>query len=900
MTSQNNPKPIFLKDYRPPEFFIPEVKLRFDLHDEFTRVSSKLTLTRNKTVESTGVLALNGEGLKPLRVAINGRELAANEYEVSPTHLTIPNVPDQFELEVETELEPHKNLSCEGLYKSGGMFCTQCEAESFRKITYFLDRPDVMSIYTVTIEADQKKYPILLSNGNPVSKRELGNGRHEAVWHDPHKKPSYLFALVAGDLGVLEDRFVTRSGREVKLQIFVRKGLEPRCQHAMNALKWSMKWDEDTYGLEYDLDIFMIVVAEDFNMGAMENKGLNIFNANYVLAQPETATDHDFNNITAVVGHEYFHNWTGNRVTCRDWFQLSLKEGLTVFRDQRFSADMSSPAVRRIEDVTRVRTHQFVEDAGPTAHPVRPQSYISIDNFYTLTVYEKGAEVIRMIETIVGREGFRKGMDLYFKRHDGQAVTTDDFVAAMADANGIDLTQFKNWYDQAGTPVITVKTEHNPEKELYVVNIEQRCPPTPGQAEKKPLHIPVAIGLIGPDGRDMSLQLEAGPRLSSGSGSAGVSAPMVSSGHGEHTLVLHVREPKQSFIFTGVREKPVLSLLRGFSAPVRTEYDYTNEELSFLIRHDSDSFCRWEAAQTLAVRMVKDLVAEKQAGRQLTSGAWLVDAFAPILNDRDLDPAFASYMLRLPAEQYLAQFFNPVDVDAIYAARHHLTREIALRYQNEFEKLYADISKRDTEGFSPIAAGLRALKNTALYYLTINENDSNLELAIRQRREARTMTEELGALEALTNVVAPVRDTAFEEFYAKWKHESLVINKWFMVQAISSRADTIERVRQLALDPVFDKNNPNKIYSLYAAFCRYNQLRFNDPSGAGYRLIADQILEIDERNPQVASRLMAGFGQWRTLDTKRQMLIRAELERILSKPGLSSNVYELASKTLNG
>lgn len=890
MKSQENPKPIYLKDYRPPEFFIPEVKLHFDLHDEFTRVTSKLSLTRNTAIESTGTLALNGEGLKPLRVAIDGRELKANEYEVTSTHLIIPNVPDRFELEVETRIEPHKNLSCEGLYKSSGMFCTQCEAESFRKITYFLDRPDVMSVYTVTIEADKAKYPILLSNGNSISKRDLGNGRHEAVWHDPFKKPSYLFALVAGDLGVLEDRYTTRSGREVKLQIFVRKGLESRCQHAMDSLKWAMKWDEDTYGLEYDLDTYMIVVADDFNMGAMENKGLNIFNANYVLAHPETATDHDFTNITAIVGHEYFHNWTGNRVTCRDWFQLSLKEGLTVFRDQNFSADMSSPAVRRIEDVTRLRTHQFAEDAGPMAHPVRPQSYITIDNFYTLTVYEKGAEVIRMIETIVGREGFRKGMDLYFQRHDGQAVTTDDFVAAMADANGLDLTQFKNWYDQAGTPVIKVRTEHDPEKQTYTLHIEQSCPPTPGQPEKKPFHIPVAIGLVGPDGRDMKLQLE----------SASSSAAAVSNGRDENTLVLHVREPKQSFVFNGVREKPVLSLLRGFSAPVRTEYDYTNEELAFLIRHDSDSFCRWEAAQTLAVRMVKELVAEKQAGRPLTSGSWLIDSFASIISDRELDPAFASYMLRLPASQYLAQFFNPIDVEAIHEAREHLTREIALRYKNEFANIYADLSKRDTSGFTPLAAGLRALKNTALYYLSVTEEESHLELAIRQRREAKTMTEELGALEALSNVSAPVRDTAFEEFYAKWKHETLVINKWFTVQAVSTRPDTLERVRKLATDPLFDKNNPNKIYSLYTAFCRYNQLRFNDPSGAGYRLIADQILEIDERNPQVASSLMAGFSHWRKLDGKRQALIRTELERILAKPGLSSNVYELASKMLNG
>ena len=899
--SQTPPNPIFLKDYRQPDFWIPSIDMRFTLDEEKTRVNAKTRFERNTTFASKSApLVLHGEGLHLIRVALDGNELGPGRYQVSETTLTIHDVPDRFDLEIETELEPQKNLSCEGLYKSSGMFCTQCEAESFRKITFFLDRPDVMSVFTVAIEADRSKYPILLSNGNPVSRRDLGGGRHEAVWKDPHKKPAYLFALVAGDLGVLESDYVTRSGRKVKLQIFARKGLEERCQHAMDSLKWSMKWDEDTYGLEYDLDIYMIVVAEDFNMGAMENKGLNIFNANYVLAEPKTATDHDFDAVTAVVGHEYFHNWTGNRVTCRDWFQLSLKEGLTVFRDQRFSADMSSEAVKRIEEIIRLRTHQFAEDASPMAHPVRPSSYISIDNFYTLTVYEKGAEVIRMIETIVGRDGFRKGMDLYFKRHDGQAVTTEDFVAALADANEVDLTQFRNWYDQAGTPVITVTTEHNAAKELYTVTIEQRCPTTPGQMAKKPYHIPIAVGLVGADGRDMTLQLESGSRHSSGSGSAGVPARMVSSGHGQHTMVLHLRDERQSFIFTGIKEKPVLSLLRGFSAPVRVEYQYSDEELALLIRHDSDSFSRWEAAQVLAVRVVKELVADRQSGRALHDPASFVEAFASLLEDRKSDSAFVSYMLQLPAEQYLAQFFASVDVDAIHEARQHLSSAIARRYRTQFAQLFARLEKEGTEGLGPIPTGRRALKNTALFYLAKLEDKESLELALRQRREAKTMTEELGALEALAHVSSPARQNAYDEFYAKWKSEPLVMNKWLAVQAISQREDTVERVKQLAKDPIFDKNNPNKIYSLYAAFCRFNQVRFHEASGAGYRLIADQVIEIDERNPQVAARLMAGFGSWRTVDSKRQALIRTELERILAKQGLSSNVFELASKTLNG
>ena len=890
MRTEASPQPIHLKDYAQPDFWIPETQLHFQLGEETSIVKSKLMLERNlkQAASKTAPLKLNGEGLKVLRVAIDGRELKPSDYTIDETHLTIESVPDRFTLEVTTELEPQKNLSCEGLYKSSGMFCTQCEAESFRKITFFLDRPDVMSIFTVTMEADKSKYPILLSNGNPVSTRDLEGGRHEAVWHDPHRKPCYLFALVAGDLGVLEDKFQTRSGRDVKLQIFARKGLQDRCRHAMDSLKWSMKWDEDVYGLEYDLDIFMIVVAEDFNMGAMENKGLNIFNANYVLAKQETATDHDFDAVMAVVAHEYFHNWTGNRITCRDWFQLSLKEGLTVFRDQRFSSDLTSEAVNRIEHVIRLRTHQFAEDAGPMAHPIRPQSYISIDNFYTMTVYEKGAEVIRMIETIVGRDGFRKGMDLYFKRHDGQAVTTEDFVAAMADANNIDLTQFKNWYDQAGTPQIFVTTQHDAAKELYSVTIEQSCGPSPGQPTKKPYHIPIAVGLLGKDGRDLPLQLENAARFSSGAIKAGE----------QQTLVLHLREPKQTFVFTGVKEKPVLSLLRNFSAPVKVAYDYTDDELAFLIAHDSDAFCRWEAAQLFTVRLAKELVADFQAGRPLREPTSFTKAFAALFADKNADPAFVSFILALPAEQYLAQFFQTVDVDAIHAAREHLMRALGKAHREWFKSTYERLMKEGTEGRDPKASGRRALRSRALEYLALTDDDQDLDLAVKQRREAKNMTDELGALEALNRTSKPQRKLAMDEFYAKWKSEPLVMNKWLSIEALSPQKGTLERIRNLGNDPVFDKNNPNKIYSLYAAFCRFNQVRFHDKSGDGYRFIADQIIEVDARNPQVAARLMTGFNQWRTLDQTRQGLIKSELARVLAKPGLSSNVFEIASKTL--
>lgn len=885
------PKPIFLKDYRQPDFWISKVDLRFNLGalaDDVTVVKSKLYLERNLKQERSRLapLVLNGESLKLISVAVDGSPLDGQQYTVHPDRLELRSLPDRFVLEIETEIDPRKNLSCEGLYKSGGMFCTQCEAESFRRITYFLDRPDVMSVYTVTIEANKATYPVLLSNGNPIARKDLAGGRHEIVWHDPHKKPCYLFALVAGDLGVLEDRYKTTSGRDVALKIYARHGFEERCHHAMQSLKWSLKWDEDTYGLEYDLDIFMIVVAEDFNMGAMENKGLNIFNANYVLADTKTATDHDFNAVTSVVGHEYFHNWTGNRVTCRDWFQLSLKEGLTVFRDQRFSGDLGSEAVNRIEEIIRLRTHQFAEDAGPTAHPVRPQSYISIDNFYTLTVYEKGAEVIRMIETLLGREGFRRGMDLYFSRHDGQAVTTEDFVQAMADATGTDLTQFKNWYDQAGTPLITVRTEHDEKKSLFHITIAQSAGANQGSTEapRKAFHIPIAVGLVGKDGKDQPLHLQglqAQPAKTNGT-----------------TAILELREEEQTFTFTGIKEKPVLSLLRGFSAPVKVEYHNGNDELAFLIAHDSDPYCRWEAAQTLVCRVVQDLVGDFQAGKPLRDPVHLVKAFASLLQDQNADPAFISFMLALPAEQYLAQFFQTIDVDGIFAAREHIMLSIAKAQHIWFKAKYRELLAQGTEGFGPEPYGRRALKNRVLEYIVMAGGPEDLQLALTQQRDAKNMTEEIGALEALNRIAGLERKAALHDFYQKWQNEPLVMNKWLTVQAISPLADTLETIQTLSRDRVFDKNNPNKIYSLYAAFCRFNQLRFHDRSGAGYRFIGDRVLEVDSRNPQVAARLMSGFSQWRSFDHDRQNLIKAELKRILAHTGLSNNVFELASKML--
>ena len=883
-----SPQPIHLSDYRQPEFWIPNVELHFTLAADGgnkTVVRSKLFLERNKSLTQPRPLVLNGEKLRLLSVAVDGRKLLDGSFTVNDAGLTLPDLPDTCVLEIAVEIDPEANLSCEGLYKSGGFYCTQCEAESFRHITYFLDRPDVMSVYQVTIDAP-KSIPRLLSNGNPVSSRSLSDDRHEVVWKDPSRKPCYLFALVAGDMGVLEDKFTTRSGRVVTLQIFARHGLEDRCQHAMDSLKWSMKWDEDTYGLEYDLDIFMIFVAEEFNMGAMENKGLNVFNSSYVLANPETATDDDYLGITAVVGHEYFHNWTGNRVTCRDWFQLSLKEGLTVFRDQRFSADLGSEAVNRLDDITRLRTVQFAEDAGPMAHPIRPQQYITIDNFYTSTIYEKGAEVIRMIETIVGRDGFRKGMDLYFKRHDGQAVTTEDFVAAMADANSVDLTQFRDsWYNQPGTPHVKVTTSWNPAKEQFAVTLSQFSKPSPGLVNKMPYHIPVAVGLLSREGRELPLQ------LSGGTGS-------VSNGEGQTTMVLHLRESEHTFLFEGVREKPILSMLRKFSAPVRVEYVRSDEELAFLMAHDPDSFSRWEATQTLTIHMVKHLCDDVKCGKPMRDPSQLVACFGPILDDASIDPDFKAYMLTLPTEQYLAQFFEVVNVDSIHAAREFIRVAIARKYRAQLLALFDGLVAAGTEGREPAQAGVRSLRSRLLDYLVVDENPEGLNRAVAQRRGAKNMTDEFGALSALSKTRSGERGVELAEFYKKWKHEPLVMNKWLMIQAVSPVETALDDVRRLSSDPVFDKNNPNKITALYRAFAQMNAVHFNAKNGSGYKFIADQIIDIDSRNPQVASRLATSFYQWRTLEPERQELVKSELKRMLAAPGLSSNVFEIVSKSL--
>ncbi|CAO3452805.1 Membrane alanine aminopeptidase N (EC 3.4.11.2) [Azospirillum argentinense] len=879
---KGTPKAIRLQDYRPPAHLIDTVDLFFDLGEEVTTVRAQLGLRRNPARDGAAALplTLDGQRLELVSVALNGQPLGDADYTVTPDHLTVHSVPETFTLETVVRIKPQENTALEGLYKSSGNFCTQCEAEGFRKITYFADRPDVMARYTTTITADKALYPVLLSNGNLIESGDLPDGRHRAVWEDPFPKPCYLFALVAGTLVHQEDRFRTASGRDVTLRIYVEPGNEDKVDHAMRSLIKSMRWDEEVFGLEYDLDIFNIVAVGDFNMGAMENKSLNVFNTKYILAKPETATDQDFLGIEAVVAHEYFHNWTGNRVTCRDWFQLSLKEGLTVFRDQEFSSDMNSRAVKRIADVQRLRTVQFPEDSGAMAHPVRPDSYVEINNFYTPTVYDKGSEVIRMYHTLLGPQGFRKGMDLYFQRHDGQAVTCDDFAAAMSDATGVDLTQFKRWYRQAGTPELDVTGAYDEAAKTYRLTVKQTVPPTPGQPVKEPMHIPLVMGLLGPDGADLPLRLtgEAEP--------AGTSR------------TLHITEAEQTFTFVDVPARPVPSLLRGFSAPVKLRADLTDGDLTFLMANDSDAFNRWEAGQTLATRLLLSLVADRQAGRELALPQSFIDAVGAVLKDADQDPAFAAQALVLPTESYLGTQMEVIDPDAIHAVREFARRRLA----EALRPGWLDTHRRNAgnEPFSVDAAaiGRRALKNLCLAYLMALEDEEALGLCLGQYRGAQAMTDVMAALQFLSNSNAPERDEAIASFYERWKGEALVVDKWFGVQATSHRPDALERVTALLAHPAFEIRNPNKVYALIGGFAGGNPVRFHDTSGAGYRFLADQVLRLDPMNPQVAARMVGPFSRLRRYDATRRALMKAELERIVATPGLSPDVFEVASKSL--
>ncbi len=880
--STETPQAIYLKDYQPPAFLIDEVDLAFDLGEDLTAVQARLTMRRNPEASpGDGVLRLNGEQLELQSVSLDGRALKPDDYALDKETLKIPAVPENFVLDTRVHIRPQTNRALEGLYKSGGMFCTQCEAEGFRRITYFLDRPDVMSRFRTSITADRSRYPVLLSNGNAVEAQDLGDGRHRVSWEDPYPKPCYLFALVAGDLRHIEDSYTTASGRVVALRIYVEPANIDKCDHAMRSLKKAMRWDEQRYGREYDLDIYMIVAVNDFNMGAMENKGLNIFNSQYVLARPETATDSDYQNIEGVIAHEYFHNWTGNRITCRDWFQLSLKEGLTVFRDQQFSADMGSPGVKRIEDVRILRSHQFAEDAGPMAHPVRPASYIEINNFYTMTVYNKGAEVIRMQRNLLGAEGFRKGMDLYFDRHDGQAVTTDEFVRCMQDACGRDMGQFQRWYHQAGTPHLRVDGCYDEQSGTYTLEVRQSCPESADGSGKEPFDIPLALGLLETKtGREIALTLQG----ETPSGATG--------------RVLELRRPRERFCFVDIPARPVPSLLRGFSAPVKVDFDYSDEDLMLLMAHDSDDFNRWDASQELVQRSVLEMVAHRRQDRPMQVPQGVVDAFEAALADESADKSLLAEMLHPPSESYLGDQMETVDVEGIHAAREAFLHHLASALKDRLSELYRRNTETGGYDIQPDSIGRRALKNACLSYLMQLQDPEIHDLCMRQFRQAFNMTDLIAALALLAGTDCPQRLQALEAFADRWKGDPLVMDKWFSVQAMSKLPDVLHRVEALMRHPAFSITNPNKVRSLIGAFCSGNVAAFHRADGSGYAFLASRVMEIDPINPQVAARLVRSLVRWRRYDPGRQEMIKLELQRILDAEKLSRDVFEVVSKSL--
>jgi len=880
IAAQTTPQPVRLADYTPPAFLVDTVDLSFELDEAATLVRSRLALRRNPAAPADAVLRLNGEALTLLRVCLNSETLSANQYRLEHDALYIPDMPDSATLEIDTRIAPKDNSELSGLYTSNGSFFTQCEAEGFRRITYFPDRPDVMARYTVTITADKARCPVMLSNGNPGPVKDVDPQRHRITWTDPHPKPCYLFALVAGDLVSVRDSFTTRSGRQVQLGIWVRRGDEDRCAHAMRSLKTSMKWDEDVFGLEYDLDVFNIAAVSDFNMGAMENKGLNVFNTKYVLARPETATDGDYQGIESVIAHEYFHNWTGNRVTCRDWFQLSLKEGLTVYRDQEFSADQGSRAVKRIGDVRALRAAQFREDAGPLAHPVQPDHYIAIDNFYTATVYNKGAEVIRMMATIIGRDAFRRGMDLYFARHDNQAVTIDDLVQAMQDASGVDLQRFKRWYHQAGTPTVTVSDRYDAAAHRYTLTLKQHTPPTPGQPDKHPLLIPIALGLLAPGGEELPTRLAGEAQAQTG------------------TRVLLLEAAELSFVFEDVPAPPVPSLLRGFSAPVRLA-GVSQERMRFLAAHDTDPFVRWESGQQYATAVLLSQIAAWRRGEPLTADPALLDGLAATLALGETgDAAFAAEALTLPGEAFLADQMDVADIDGIHAVRETMRAAIGRTLGPALRRAYDRLDDPRDYRIDGASIGRRALRNTCLAYLAAAGDGDGVRLAKAQFDAGRNMTDVLAALAVLSGEDCPEREPALAAFHARWRQDALVLDKWFAIQAMSKRPGTLDAVCALSRHPDYDLRNPNRVRALVGSFASGNPVAFHTPSGAGYRFLADTIIALDPQNPQVAARMVSPLGQWRRVDPARQALMQAELRRILEMPNLSRNTGEMVSRSL--
>jgi aminopeptidase N len=850
------PATVRREDYRPPDWRVPEIELDFDLDPARTLVRARLRVERNG--DHGEALRLDGQGLRLIELKVDGHSAVP---EVDEGGLTVRLSGESAMIETLVELAPEANTQLMGLYESGGILCTQCEAEGFRRITYFPDRPDVLSRYRVRMSADKARFPVLLSNGDPAAQGEAQGGRHWAEWHDPFPKPCYLFALVAGELVANRDHFVTRSGRRVELGIWVREPDLAKTRHAMDSLKAAMKWDEESYGREYDLAVFNIVAVADFNFGAMENKGLNVFNSRYILADADTATDVDYDAIAAVVAHEYFHNWSGNRVTCRDWFQLSLKEGFTVLRDQQFSADHGSPAVKRIEDVKALRAAQFPEDAGPLAHPIRPDAYMEISNFYTATVYSKGAEVIRMMKTVLGPERFRAGTDLYFERHDGTAAVCEDFLLALEEGGGADLSRFRLWYSQAGTPRVSAELSHDPESGRAVLVLEQSVPPTPGQSDKAPMPIPLKLALFG----------QSGARLA-------------------ERLVL-LEAARQEFVFEGVSELPLLSINRGFSAPVLVESGRSAADLALLSACDDDPFARWEAMQQL---MLETVVAEVSTGE--ADHRPVVEAVRKTLSDERLDPAFVGEAVLLPSEAFIGDRMAVVDPEAIHSARERLREALGRELEPLWRSAYGANAANRYE-YSPAAKGGRRLRNIALGYLLASGAGDAPGMALRQFDEADNMTAREGALIALVGSGADERRTALDAFYARYRDNPLVLDKWFTVQALSPREDAVEAATALARHPDFTLANPNRVRALAGAFAA-NPRAFHHGSGNGYRFVADLILEVDRINPQVAARLVPPFGRWRRFDQGRAEMMKAELSRILAAPGLSRDVTEQASKSL--
>lgn len=867
------PQLIKLQDYKKPSFLIKEINLEFDLFEDKTIVASELICKKNGNED---FLFLNGEELKLLSIHLDNRELNSSEYTVSSIGLTLHKLPEQFKLKIKTEIYPQNNKAFSGLYKTKNIFCTQMEAEGFRHVTFFMDRPDVLAKYTTTIRADKNKYPLLLSNGNLIDCLELEGGRHECTWHDPFPKPCYLFALVAGDLGVIKDTFTTKSKKKVELRLYVDKGNESRGHHAMECLKKSMKWDEEVFNREYDLSIYMVVAVDDFNMGAMENKGLNIFNSRFVLADLKSATDEEFIDIESVIGHEYFHNWSGNRVTCRDWFQLSLKEGLTVFRDQEFSADMNSRAVNRIQDVNKLRTLQFAEDAGPMAHPIRPQSYISIDNFYTLTVYEKGAEVIRMIYQILGRENFHKGMDLYFSTFDGQAVTTEDFVFCMQKASGIDLTSFQNWYHQAGTPEVSVNQSFDEKAQTITLRFSQKTIDPITKKINLPYHIPIKMGLLSADGTSLNLIDESNKDL------------------GQQTT-LQLKQSEQSFTFKNIKTKPIASLLREFTAPIKLSQELSPSDLLTLMSFDPDSFNRWEASQKI---YLNELTSALKNPDQYKVNSALVAAMKKILLETEKNKALVAQLISLPAKNYFLQFCNPIDPQQIAKAYLAVNSQLATQLAPDLFFAYEKLVKQSTEDMSAAAQDTRSLKNTVLMWLGKTGTTQAYELAYKQFCEGQNMTDKLSAIEMLSHTDSNYKSLSLEKFRQDWKHDTLVMNKWFKVQALSQSPDVLNLIDQLTKVPEFDKTNPNKIYSLLSTFANFNLVGFHRTDGKAYEFLADWVIDIDSRNPQVSARVVSVFNQWKKFSSPYDANMQKQLQRILEQKSLSKNVYEITERAL--